>query len=96
MQEIKTRQIKIENFIRYNGEADFPRYGFDDADEMHFGDLDKYFYDIWYPVTDDIDIFDDTFKWLLLIVHNGCLRMAKSWSHSEFKPPLFKKSFYLL
>ncbi len=46
MQEIKTRQIKIENFIRYNGEADFPRYRFDDADEMHFGDLDKYFYDI--------------------------------------------------
>ena len=46
-------------------------YQFDDIDEMRFDDLNKYFDDIWYPSSDDIDIFDSTFSWFLCISHDG-------------------------
>jgi hypothetical protein len=46
-------------------------YRFDDIDEIHFEDLNKYFDDIWYPGPDDIDIFDNSFSWVLSISHEG-------------------------
>lgn len=48
-------------------------YRFDDIDKMSLKDLDQYFYDIWFPATDDIDIFDDTFKWIVSIFHDGII-----------------------
>ena len=49
-------------------------YLFDDVDEMRFVDLNNYFYDIWYPGSDDIDIFDSTFSWVLSISHEGYVK----------------------
>lgn len=40
---------------------------FDDIDEMKLDDLNKYFYDIWYPVAEDIEIFDRECSWMILI-----------------------------
>jgi len=48
-------------------------YRFDDIDEISLKDLDQYFYGIWFPVVDDIDIFDDTFKWVVSISHDGII-----------------------
>ncbi|MCL5773492.1 MAG: hypothetical protein M1536_03850 [Firmicutes bacterium] len=44
---------------------------FTTIDRMNFLDLSKYFDDIWYPGPDDIEIFDDTFSWILFISHWG-------------------------
>jgi hypothetical protein len=52
-------------------------YRFDDIDVMKTHDLDKYFYNIWYPCSDDIDIFDKTFSWLLSIRHDGALSLSR-------------------
>ncbi len=49
-------------------------YRFDNIDELYFADLNMYFSDIWYPSSDDIDIFDSTFSWLLSISHDGTIK----------------------
>lgn len=40
-------------------------------DRFDLNDLEKYFYDIWYPGADDIELFDETFKWIIFIRHFG-------------------------
>lgn len=46
-------------------------YRFDNIDIIRFNDLNRYFDDIWYPSSDDIDIFDETFLWIVSISHYG-------------------------
>ncbi len=46
-------------------------YRFDDIDEFALNDLSKYFDDIWFPGSDDIDIFDDSLNWIVSIRHDG-------------------------
>ena len=46
---------------------------FDHVDRMHFGDLAKYFKYVWYSVSDDIEIFDQTLRWVIVIRHDGAL-----------------------
>lgn len=46
-------------------------YRFDDIDQIGLADLDQYFSDIWYPGTDDLDIFDDSAGWIVSIAHHG-------------------------
>lgn len=46
-------------------------YQFDNIDEIQFSSLNRYFDDIWYPGPDDIDIFDESFLWILSITHEG-------------------------
>lgn len=52
-------------------------YRFKDIDELNLNDLDKYFYDIWFPSADDIDIFDENLNWILSIRHDGCITFIK-------------------
>nr|WP_321396301.1 hypothetical protein [uncultured Desulfobacter sp.] len=52
-------------------------YRFDEIDEIHFDNLNKYFDDIWYPGSDDIDIFDQTLSWILTVLHNGSVRILQ-------------------
>jgi hypothetical protein len=40
-------------------------------DRFRTDDLDRHFYDVWYPVADDIEIFDDSMSWLMFIRHYG-------------------------
>jgi hypothetical protein len=46
-------------------------YRFDKIDRIAFADFAKFFGNIWYPASDDIDIFDSSFLWILSISHEG-------------------------
>ncbi len=46
---------------------------FDNIDEISFNDLDQYFYNIWFHSADNIDIFDDTYRWIVSIRHDGVI-----------------------
>jgi hypothetical protein len=49
-------------------------YRFDKIDEIELCDLDIYFSDIWYPSSDDIDVFDESLQWIVSVVHDGALQ----------------------
>lgn len=44
-----------------------------DIDTIPFVDFCQYFEDIWYPSSDDIGVFDDSFNWLIVITHYGAI-----------------------
>ena len=46
---------------------------FENIDEISFNDLDEYFYDLWFHSADNIDIFDETYRWLVSIRHDGVI-----------------------
>lgn len=46
-------------------------YRFDVIDEIALDDLTNYFDDIWYPSSDDIEIFDNSISWMISIGHSG-------------------------
>ncbi len=46
---------------------------------MKLDDLNKYFYDIWYPVVEDIEIFDRECNWMILISHDGDVGYISSY-----------------
>jgi hypothetical protein len=52
-------------------------YRFDVIDIFNINDIDKYFFDIWYPSSDDIDIFDESLDWIISIRHDGSVSFLK-------------------
>jgi len=44
---------------------------FDNIDRIALSDLSRHFDDIWYPSSDDIEIFDESLDWFVLIRHDG-------------------------
>jgi len=52
-------------------------YRFDKIDELRFVDLCEKFEDIWYPSSDDLDIFDRNMNWLISIEHSGSIRVLR-------------------
>lgn len=42
-----------------------------DIDRFRTDDLERHFYDVWYASADDIEIFDESFGWLMFIRHYG-------------------------
>ena len=52
-------------------------YRFDRIDRLRFSDLSKFFTDLWYPVSDDIEIFDETVTWVLMVSHGGDLGLVR-------------------
>ena len=69
----KFELLKVCNFLNLKPQEKIfiNWYHYDDIDEFFFAELNKYFDDIWYPGSDDIDIFDDTLSWILSVSHNG-------------------------
>ena len=51
-------------------------YRFDDIDRMKREDVLTYFHALWYPGAEDIDIFDDSLSWIVLVLHSGSLRVV--------------------
>ncbi|MEN6450107.1 MAG: hypothetical protein ABFC96_06425 [Thermoguttaceae bacterium] len=49
-------------------------YRFDDIDRMKLDDLADCFQSIWYPSSDDIDVFDSTLSWIVSVTHYGSVR----------------------
>jgi hypothetical protein len=48
---------------------------FDVVDKMKTVDFIKYFEYIWYPSSDDIDVIDENLNWIMLIDHEGGVRL---------------------
>lgn len=46
---------------------------FDNIDEIAFDDFSTFFYDIWFPGADDIDLFDESYSWIVSIRHDGVI-----------------------
>lgn len=51
---------------------------FDDVDELRFSDVEAHFADLWYPSSDDIEIFDSSMNWLLSIAHDGSVGVCRT------------------
>ncbi|TDQ12029.1 hypothetical protein [Pedobacter metabolipauper] len=73
------RLIRVLNSIGINplSEVFINWYRFKRIDRFDLKDLDKYFDDIWFPVSDDIDLFDASLDWILSIRHDGCITFCK-------------------
>jgi hypothetical protein len=52
-------------------------YRFDDVDSMKVADLDRYFDDVWYPSSDDIDLVEPSGAWVISIAHHGEISVLK-------------------
>lgn len=50
-------------------------YQFDELDRVSWSDLSTFFDDIWYPASDDIDIFAASCDWVLSVHHSGTLKV---------------------
>lgn len=57
-------------------------YRFDQIDQLMAGDLASHFHDLWYPGSDDIDIFDASCRWLVSISHSGRVAVGRIGHHS--------------
>jgi len=53
-------------------------YRFDDVDEFQFADLESHFSDVWYPSSDDIELFDASLKWLIAVSHDGAVSVCRT------------------
>jgi hypothetical protein len=53
---------------------------FDNIDIVKIQDVNKYFFDIWFPSSDDIDIFDESLSWIISVRHDGNVSYLKSVS----------------
>lgn len=67
---LSTQRIDCEKRVYINW------YRFDEVDKMELVSLSRYFDDIWYPSSDDIEIFDDSFSWMLSIRHDGAVSIV--------------------
>ena len=50
---------------------------FESIDVFLFEDFCNYFDDIWYPVVDDMEVFDATLTWLVSVRHYGAVFYKK-------------------
>jgi hypothetical protein len=46
-------------------------------DQIRLDDFCKYFSDIWYPSSDDIEVFDDSLTWMVFVGHSGDIRLTQ-------------------
>lgn len=47
---------------------------FSDIDQLATADVARYFLDLWYPGPDEINIWDDSYAWIVSVDANGALR----------------------
>lgn len=71
LQTLWTLQLRPKETVYLNW------YRFDSIDIISLEDLAQYFQDLWYPSSDDLDVFDDTLDWVLSIGHSGDLSIAR-------------------
>jgi len=62
---ISAFDLKVQEFVYVNW------HRFDRVDKIMFLDLCKYFDYVWYPESDDIEIFDEDLSWMVSISHGG-------------------------
>ena len=52
-------------------------YRLDDVDLMDVDDLSRWFDDIWYPGSDDIEIFDSSLDWVISVRHDASVVLLR-------------------
>jgi hypothetical protein len=50
---------------------------YDEIDEMLVEDVIGHFSDIWYPSSDDIEVFDMSMSWVLSVTHYGAVGITR-------------------
>lgn len=60
-----------DNNIKFLDNVLINFYQYDDIDEMRLKDVSNYLEYIWYPSSDDIEIFDNTLSSIISITHDG-------------------------
>jgi len=50
---------------------------FEEVDAFQTVDVARYFSDFWFPVTDDIDLFDASVNWVVSIRHDGVVSFIR-------------------
>ena len=50
---------------------------FEEVDAFQTADVARYFDDLWYPVADDIDLFDASLSWLVSFRHDGVISVIR-------------------
>lgn len=63
-------------------------YRYDQIDSILWDDFVENFDYIWYPSADDIDIFDNTFDWILSVKHNGVLKILTDRRVLKYMSPI--------
>lgn len=58
---------------------------FTEVDCMSASDFSQYFDYIWYPASDDIEVWDDLLEWILFVTHYGDLRLWRAHPHDRPK-----------
>ena len=51
---------------------------FDDIDEMTAQDFSDLFHELWYPSSDDIEVFDSSLNWVLLVRHFDVVQIVRT------------------
>ena len=70
-EDFRLRRCLAELGIKPEKKVCINHYRFDQIDELWFEDVDRVFEYIWYPGSDDIDIFDSRLNWVLSVSHDG-------------------------
>ncbi len=69
---LKKNQIRPTEAVYINW------YHFDDIDMFHTAkSVERCFDSIWYPVSDDIELFDDSLGWTLSVDHDGYIELRQ-------------------
>jgi hypothetical protein len=63
--------------IRRNRDVFINWKRFECIDRIALEDLSRYFDDIFYPGPDDIELFDETLKWFMLVDHEGAISITE-------------------
>ena len=63
--------------IQYSDTVYINWFHFDEIDRFNIDDINLYFDDIWFPSSDDIDIFDKNTDWIISIRHDGIVSYLK-------------------
>lgn len=63
--------------VECSGRAILNWHRFDKMDEMATSDLCHWFGDIWYPSSDDLEVIDGAFRWIIIVEHHGAVSVLK-------------------
>lgn len=65
--------------IKTNEDVYLNWYQYDEIDRFKLNDLLEFFNVIWYPSSDDLDLFDDSLSWIISIRHDGQVFVANNF-----------------
>jgi|ERR1700674_1944993 hypothetical protein len=72
--------LEIDEYVYINWDR------FDHLDRIRFTDLAEHFPYIWYSSSDDIEIYDDKLRWVIVIRHDGAAALVPMLHPGLLKP----------